>query len=213
LSYDPQFLDSKSKWKTYGIQRGILWSVDSFETIKNYMKKIRLYQWYGDHQSAFNLTEILNDFIKNCYNDHRSDILHKDSVHAISSDISHNKITSSGISALLLIASNQSNKFFNYASLGRSTTPETIGQRHLIDEEVRVSMIIDGGIEAMGNLWNHVATFGYGVTTGKYYEIGIHDGPQEPSTMFSRSVLPAGIDHTQNESFMTVSHTSIWEPS
>ena len=104
---------------------------------------------------------------------------------------------------LILIASNRSNKFFNYASLGRSSTPETIGQRHLIDEEVRVSMIIDGGITPMGNLWNHLATFGYGVTTGKYYEFGIHDGPQEPSTMFARSVLPNGIDHVQNESFIT----------
>ena len=193
-----------------GLQRAISWNRDDYDKIKDYMNKIRLYNFYQDYDSAFNLTAMLNIFIRKQYNDHRLSQLHDLKVEALDTNIGSNKITSAGIIGLVLILSNQSNKFFNYFSMGRGKTPEAIGQKHLIDEEVRISMIIDGGVVARGNVWNHVGTLGYGVTTGTYYEFGIHDGPIEPTRMLSRSVLPNGITHVQNDSFLTASHSTIF---
>ena len=99
MSFDPQFLDIKSRFSLYGIQRAILWDRDCYDTIQNYMSKIRMYEWLGDHQSAFNLTEILNELIKKAYDDHKPHTLYKDKVNVITADISHNKITSAGITA------------------------------------------------------------------------------------------------------------------
>lgn len=193
-----------------GIQRGIVFGRDDYMKIKNYMNKIRQYHFFRDYESAFNLTAMLNIFIRKQYNDHRLSQLHDMKVEAIDASIGSNKVTSLGIIGLVLILSNQSNKFFNYFSMGRGATPETIGQRRLIDEEVRVSMLVDGGVVARGNVWNHVATLGYGVATGKYFEFGIHDGPLEPSTMLARSVLPNGLDHVQNDSFLVASHSTVF---
>jgi hypothetical protein len=193
-----------------GIQRGIVWNVDDYDKLQEYMNMIKTYNFYHDYQSAHNLTTMLNSFIRQTFNDHHPTLLHKTHVSAIDASWSHNKITASGIIGLVLILSNQSNRFFNYFSMGRGTTPEAIGQKHLIDEEVRVSMLVDGGITAHGNVWNHVANLGYGVRSGTYYEFGIHDGPLEPSLMLSRSVLPNGLIHVQNDSFMTASHSTIF---
>lgn len=193
-----------------GIQRAITWSVDDYSKLQDFMAKIRLYNWYKDYQSAFNLTALLNIFIRKTWNDHHPSLLHDIKVEAIDSDIGTNKITASGIIGMVAILSNQSNKFFNYFSMGTGTTPETIGQKSLIAEVIRISVLTDGSIAARGSVWNHVANLGYGAPSGTYYEFGIHDGPLEPSRMFSRSVLPAGLSHVQNESFVTASHSTIF---
>lgn len=192
-----------------GIQRGALFYRQDYEKIKSLMDKIRLYNWFKDYESSYNLTLLFNEHIRSCMNDHHPTSIHDIKVEAQKASISHNKITSAGIIGMLLIFTNQSSKFFNYASLGRSNIPETIGQRKLIDEEIRISMLVDGGVVAHGNIVNHVAQFGYGVRTGTYYEFGIHDGPIEPSLMFARAVLPTPISHTQNDSFMMGSHSTI----
>jgi hypothetical protein len=192
-----------------GIQRGALFHREDFDKIKSLLDKIRLYNWFGDYESSYTLTLLINQHIRACVNDHHPTTIHDIKVEAQNASITHNKITSSGIVGMFLIFANQSNKFFNYASLGRSNIPETIGQRKLIDEEVRVSMLVDGGIVARGNIINHVAQFGYGVRTGNYYEFGIHDAPLEPSLMFARAVLPTAINHIQNDSFMIGSHSTI----
>ena len=203
----------KSSWATLiGVQRGITWSRDEYPKLKEYMDKINLYKWYGDYESAFRLTSFLNIFIRKQYNDHRPSYLYKTKVSANDAGISDNKITALGVVGIVNILANQSIKFFIYMSMGLGTTLETIGQKKLSEEIVRVSVLRDGSMAARGNVWNHVGNFGYGVQTNKYWEFGIHDSPLEPSLMLSRSVLPSGLQQTQNETFLTASHSTVVIP-
>jgi hypothetical protein len=195
-----------------GIQRAALFHREDYDRFSNLMKRMRLYNWYHDYDSSFNLSLMINEHIKKRFDDHHPTMIYDTKIEAQSASIGHNKIPSSGVVGILLILANQSNRFFNYASLGRSNIPETIGQQRLIDEEVRISMVQDGNIVAKGNIMNHFAQFGYGVRTGKYVEFGIHDGPIEPSLMFSRSVLPNAMDHIQGDGFMSGSHTTVLVP-
>jgi len=176
------------------------------------MDKIHMYRWLGDFNSAFRLTAFLNIFIRKQYNDHKPSQLHKTKVSAIDAGIADNKITAPGVIGIVNQLANQSVKFFIYMSMGIGTTVETIGQKKLTQEVVRVSVLRDGSMAARGNVWNHVGNFGYGVTTNKYWEFGIHDAPLEPSLMLSRSVLPSGLQQTQNETFLTASHSTVVIP-
>jgi len=203
----------KSKPATFlGVQRGILWNRDDYDKLNEYMDKINLYKWYGDYDSAFRLTSFLNMFIRKQYNDHRPSLLHKTKVSAIDAGIADNKITAPGVIGIVNILANQSIRFFIYMSMGIGTTVETIGQKKLTQEIVRVSVLRDGSMAARGNIWNHVGNFGYGVQTNKYWEFGVHDAPLEPSIMLSRSVLPSGLQQTQNETFLTASHSTVVIP-
>lgn len=195
-----------------GIQRGIVFDKDDFNKMQDYMKNIRLYNFLGDHDSAFNLSALLNIYIRRQYNDHKPSILHKTKIEAKDADISTNKITAPGAAACILILTGLSNKFFNWMSMGKATAPETIGQRKLIDERIRIPILVNGSVAAHGLIWNHVGNMGYGPPTDTYYEFGIHDGPIEPTTMLSRSVISGGLAHIQNQSFLTASHSSIFVP-
>jgi hypothetical protein len=195
-----------------GIQRGITWDADDFEKLSNYMEMIRVYQWYGDYESAFKLTAYLNIYIRKQFNDHRPSQLYKTDVSALDAAIGPNKITSTGIIGIVNLLANQSVRYYFYMSIGTGTTPEAIGQKHLSAEAGRLSVLKDGSMAARGNVWNHVGNFGYGMPTAKYYEFGVHDSPLEPSKMLSRSVLTTGLQQTQNETFLTASHSSIFIP-
>ncbi len=195
-----------------GVQRGITWSVDDHKKLQDFMSLIRLYEWHGDHESAFRLTAFLNIFIRRQYNDHRPQTLYKTRVEAVDAEIGMNKITSTGIIGIVNILANQSIRYYFYMSMGTGTTPEAIGQKKLTAEAARLSVLKDGSMAARGNVWNHVGNFGYGIPTAKYYEFGIHDSPLEPSKMLSRSVLATGLQQTQNETFLTASHSGIFIP-
>jgi hypothetical protein len=195
-----------------GVQRGVLWSKDEYPKLKEYMDKINLYRWFGDYDSAFRLTAYLNIFIRKQFNDHRPSLLYKTKVSATDAGIADNKITAPGVVGIVNQLANQSIKFFIYMSMGTGTTLETIGQKKLSNEVVRVSVLRDGSMAARGNVWNHVGNFGYGVRTDKFWEFGIHDNPLEPSLMLSRSVLPSGLQQTQNETFLTASHSTVVIP-
>ena len=195
-----------------GVQRGISWNRDEYPKLKEYMDRINLYKWYGDYESAFRLTSFLNIFIRRQYNDHRPSCLYRTKVSANDAGISDNKITASGVIGIVNLLANQSVRYFIYMSMGLGTTLETIGQKKLTEEIVRVSVLRDGSMAARGNVWNHVGNFGYGVRTNKYWEFGIHDSPLEPSLMLSRSVLPSGLQQTQNETFLTASHSTVVIP-
>lgn len=195
-----------------GVQRGIVWNREEYPKLQQYFQDISYYHWFGDYDSAFNLTAKLNIFIRQQYNDHRPSLLHKTRVSANDAGIADNKITAMGVVGIVNILANQSIKFFIYMSMGLGTTLETIGQKKLSEEIVRVSVLRDGSMAARGNVWNHVGNFGYGVQTNKYWEFGIHDSPLEPSLMLSRSVLPSGLQQTQNETFLTASHSTVVIP-
>jgi len=95
--------------------------------------------------------------------------------------------------------------------MGDNPTPERVGQKNLVHEEIRVSVQKEGSMAARGSVWNHVGNMGYGVRTDKYYEFGVHN-KAEGGRMLSRSVLENGIDQVQNDTFLTPSHSSIFEP-
>ena len=193
-----------------GWQRAIKWDVEDFFKLQDFMKLIRSYRSIGDNESAFNLSVLLNMFIRQTYNDHRPNLLYKTRVEARDAQIHHNVITSLGISSMVQILSNQNNKFFMWLSMGTSTVPEAIGQHSLVAEAIRIPITTNGAIAAHGHVWNHVGNLGYGPPSGTYYEFGIHDGPQDPSIMLSRSVLSTGLVHVQNQSFLTASHSTIF---
>jgi hypothetical protein len=195
-----------------GIQRGITWNVEEYDKLQKYMEDIRLYQWHGDHDSAFLLTACLNIYIRRQYNDHRPSLLHRTRVEANDAEIGTNKITATGIIGIVNILANQSIRYYFYMSMGLGTTPEAIGQKRLTAEMARLSVLRDGSMAGRGNVWNHVGNFGYGIPTNRYYEFGIHDSPLEPSKMLSRSVLATGLQQTQSETFLTASHSAIFTP-
>lgn len=203
----------KSRTKPiWGVQRGITWNVEEFDKLQEFMQTIRLYRWFGDFDSAFKLTAHLNIFIRKRFNDHRPTMLYKTKVEANDALVGDNKITASGIVGIVNTLANQSIRFYDFMSMGRGITPETIGQKKLLDEKVRLSVLKDGSMAARGNVWNHVGNFGYGVPTDKYFEFGIHDSPYESAKMLSRSVLAEGLQQYQNDSFLTASHSSIFIP-
>lgn len=195
-----------------GIQRGVVWNVEEYEKLQEFMRTISLYKWYGDYDSAFKLTAYLNIFIRRVSNDHHPTTLYKTKVEANDALVGDNKITSSGIIGIVNTLANQTIKFYNYMSMGLGTVPETIGQKRLISEKARLSVLKDGSMAARGNVWNHVGNFGYGIETNKYFEFGIHDSPLDPSNMLSRSVLVSGLQQIQNDTFLTASHSCVFIP-
>ena len=176
------------------------------------MDDIRLYRFYGDYDSAFRLTALLNIFIRKQFNDQRPSLLHKTRISANDAIVGTNKITSSGVVGIVNTLANQSIRLYIYMSIGTGITPEAIGQKQLVSEQARLSVLKDGGMAARGNVWNHVGNYGYGIPTAKYTEFGIHDLPLEPSQMLSRSVLENGLQHTQNDTFLTASHSCVFVP-
>lgn len=203
--------------RMWGVQRGVLWSADDYSKLQDYMSKIRLYRWLKDFDSAFRLTALLNIFIRKVYDDHRPTELYKTKVEAVDASLSHNKITSTGVVGMVQQLALQTDRFYLWCSMGTNTTPERIGQKKLLAEEIRVSVQKDGSMAGRGSVLNHVANFGYGVRSDTYYEFGVHDANQEPVTaddppsrMLSRSVIPNGLEHTQNDTFITASHSSVW---
>jgi hypothetical protein len=193
-----------------GTQRGVLWNVDDYFKLQDFMGLVRRYNSIGDYESAFNLTTILNMFIRKTYDDHHPNLLHRIRVEALDADIHHNIITAAGNTCMVQILSNQSTRFFLWMSMGTSTVPEAIGQNALLAEVIRIPITTNGSVAAHGHVWNHVANLGYGPPTNTYYEFGIHDAAQEPSNMLSRSVLTTGLSHTQNSTFLTASHSTVF---
>ena len=195
-----------------GIQRAISWNVEEYSKIKDYMAKIRFARFLKDYDFAYSLTKMFNSFIKKRANDHRPTKIYHTDVEAIDAILGFNKVTTRGILWIVARLASQSTKDQTYMSLGTSNVPETIGQRKLLKPEARLSVLIDGGVAARGNVLNHIGTFGYGLRTDKYYEFGIHDSALEPSNMFSRSVIARGLQQTQNGTFLTASHSAVFEP-
>jgi hypothetical protein len=194
----------------HGIQRAAAFHIDDYLFMKNYFDSINWYKWIGEENYAFKLSSEFNVYLRRHFNDHHNANLY--GKQAFDIDIHHNIITAQGIVGMVAQLANQTNKSFTYGSMGFSSVPETIGQKTLIDEKIRVSVLVDGSIIARGNVLNHLINFGYGPISGKYYEFGIHDSDQEPSRMLARAVLKSGVDHTQNKSFVTGSHSTIFSP-
>lgn len=206
----PLTCETQDITRMWGVQRGVLWSADDYDKLNNYMQQVRNLNWFGETDAAFKRTADLNIFIRRTYDDHHPTELGNLKVEAIDASLGHNKITSPGVVGMVQILAMQSDKYYLWCSMGTNTTPERIGQKKLFAEEIRVSVQKDGGMAGRGNVWNHVANFGYGVRTDTYYEFGVHDADDEPSRMLARSVIPNGLEQTQNDTFITASHSTVW---
>lgn len=196
-----------------GIQRAALFSADDYNQIMNYNARVRMLNWLGETDTAFQLTDNLNNFMDKTYNDHRPTLFVNNNarVEAMNAIKGPNKVTSAGVVGMVMILSQQSQLYYLYVSMGLGTTPEAIGQKALQNEQMRVSVETDGSQAGRGNVWNHVGTMGYGAISGTYTEFGIHDKPEEPSRMLARSVIEAGVEHQQNDTFVAASHSLIFE--
>lgn len=201
---------------TIGIQRGGVFPVEDYDKLQEFNSKIRLLKWLGKEEEAFFMQENLNTFLEYRFNDHHPNILGKYAVEAIDASVHHNKVTSAGVVGMVYILAQQTDRYFNWVAMGRGQAPEAIGQKTLLDEELRVSVLTDGSQAARGTVWNHVGNLGYGAISGDYYEFGIFDLPEDiPPTkisrMLARSVMPNKLTHTQNDTFVTASHSMIFE--
>lgn len=195
-----------------GIQRAALFSADDYNNIMGYNARVRMLNWLGDTDNAFSLTNDLNNFMTKRRNDHRVQLSYNNKkIEAWDAIEGPNKVTSAGVVGMVQLLSQQSQLYYLYVSMGLGTTPEAIGQKFLQNEQMRVSVETDGSQAGRGSVWNHVGTMGYGAISGTYTEFGIHDKPDEPSRMLARSVIEAGVEHVQNDTFVAASHSLIFE--
>lgn len=206
-----EFSDKIPRGNFWGLQRAASWYIDDYMKLVDYHNKVNLLSWLGNHDIAFRMTADFNIFIRKVWNDHHPNKLGNTFVEAIDASLDHNMIVANGIVGIVQQLGLQTTDAFLWVSMGDNQTPERIGQKNLISEEMRVSVQKDGSMAARGSVWNHVGNMGYGVRTDKYYEFGIHN-KAEGGRMLSRSVLENGVDQVQNDTFLTPSHSSIFEP-
>lgn len=122
--------------------------------------------------------------------------------------IKPNKILKDGLTRLNLIMANKSNAFFYYYVSGEGTSPVSIGNKGLDDENARVDMRTDGILDAFGNVLFMRARFPTGIPDATISEFGAADSEEDPSTFCWRVALNSGeyLEHTQGETFYNGSH-------
>lgn len=195
-----------------GIQHAASFNVEDYQNLQDYNQRVRMLNWLGYADEAFELTDNLNNFMKKRHDDHRAPLCFDNKkIEAIDAIVGTNKVVSSGVVGMVQLLAQNSQEFFLYVSMGLGTTPEAIGQKNLQDEQMRVSVETDGSQAGRGSVWNHVGTMGYGAISGNYTEFGIHNKPEEPSRMLARSVITDGVTHVQNDTFVAASHSLIFE--
>ena len=176
-----------------------------------YTKKIQFANFIQEYDHAYMLTKVLNSYIKKRANDHKpTKLYHLDNIEALDAILGFNKITTRGIIEVVRKQAMQAVDDFVYMSVGTSKIPEAIGQKALYAPVARLPILIYGGVTAKGSTLNHVGTFGYGLESNTYYEFGIHNA-ELGGVMFSRSVIESGLVQTQNNTFLTGSHSAVYE--
>ena len=194
-----------------GIQRAISWNADDYSKIMEYTKRIQFANFLHEYDHAYMMTKILNSHIKKRANDHKPNKLyHMDNIESIDAILGFNKITTRGIIEFVKKQASQPVDDFVIMSIGTSKIPEAIGQKALYVPVARLPILLYGGVTAKGNVLNHVGTFGYGLESNTYYEFGIHNAPLG-GIMFSRSVIESGLKQEQNNTFLTGSHSAVFE--
>lgn len=188
-----------------GIQRGVLWDADNYW-------KIKMFFWYlkaADYDYLNTKVEELDDMIDARWNDHKN--VKFNAIEPLDVAKNHNAMTYPGMGGWARILAKQSDKYFLYVGIGTGTTPPGVGQNQMVAPIARVSVDQDGALSARGNVLVHVGNFGYGVPTADVFEVGIFDDPIE-GDMMSRSVFSNALQHTQNQTFVTCSHSAIMIP-
>lgn len=117
-----------------------------------------------------------------------------------------NKILKDGLTRFNSIMANKSSAFFNFYASGTGTSPVSIGNKGLDDENARVDMRRDGILDATGNVLFMRARFPSGIADADISEFGACDQAEDPSTFAWRVVLSDPLEHIQNERFYNSSH-------
>lgn len=119
-----------------------------------------------------------------------------------------NKILKDGLTRLNLIMANKSSAFFYFIASGEGTSPVSIGNKGLDDENARIDMRTDGILDAFGNVLFMRARFPTGIPDATITEFGACDNEEDPSTFCWRVVLDPTeyLTHTQNETWYNSSH-------
>lgn len=119
-----------------------------------------------------------------------------------------NKILKDGLTRLNLIMAGKSGGFFYFIASGEGTSPVSIGNKKLDNENARVDMRTDGILDAFGNTLFMRARFPTGIPDATITEFGACDAAEDPSTFCWRVVLDPTeyLEHTQNETWYNSSH-------
>lgn len=122
---------------------------------------------------------------------------------------SDNMVVLSGLTKMAEILTNNSNTFFTYLEVGRSSLAVDLLHLSLADPVYRVNVQDLGWIEPHGAKILTGSMFPPDMTSATIREIGCFDGPTDPSTMFWKVVIDQEdkvLYHTEGQTYVTVSH-------
>lgn len=187
-----------------GVDICALWSVNDTYAYDLYTKCIQLEG--VDRELAIENAQYFDEQLLRRFQDKRSGSNPK--LEPLQVGCKKNKILKDGLTRFNLIMANKSSGFpFFYAS-GTGTSPVSIGNKKLDDENARVDMRKDGILDATGNVLFMRARFPSGIADADISEFGACDLAEDPSTFFWRVVLDPSevLEHTQNQTWYNSSH-------
>lgn len=187
-----------------GIDVSVLWDVNNKYAWDLYSKCIQLNG--ADRELSIQNALYFDEQVLRRFDDKRSGT--NSQLEPLQITVKPNKILKDGLTRFNLIMANKSSGFpFFYAS-GIGTSPVSIGNKKLDDENARVDMRRDGILDATGNVLFMRARFPSGIADADVSEFGACDLAEDPSTFFWRVVLDSNevLEHTQNQTWYNSSH-------
>lgn len=187
-----------------GVELSALWDVKDTYAWDLFGKCIQLEG--VDRELAIANAQYFDEQLFRRYDDRRSGTDPK--LEPLQVGVQSNKILKDGLTRLNLIMANKSGGFFYFYASGEGTSPVSIGNKTLDDENARVDMRTDGILDAFGNVLFMRARFPTGVPDATISEFGACDTEEDPSTFCWRVVLDPTeyLEHTQGETWYNGSH-------
>lgn len=187
-----------------GIEISALWDVKDTYAWDLYSKCI---QAQGiDRDVSIHNAQYFDEQLFRRYNDKRSGTNPK--LEPLHIGCRKNKILKDGLTRLNLIMAGKSGGFFYFYASGTGTSPVSIGNKGLHDENARIDMRTDGILDAFGNVLFMRARFPTGIPDATISEFGACDTEEDPSTFCWRVVLEPSeyLEHVQGETWYNGSH-------
>lgn len=187
-----------------GIDISATWSVNDTYAWDMYSRCIELKS--VDRELSILNAQYFDEQMLRYYEDKRSGTDPK--IEPLQVAVKPNKILKDGLTRFNLIMANQSGAFFYFYASGTGTSPVSIGNKKLHNENARIDMRTDGILDASGNSLFMRARFPSGIADATITEFGACDEPENPSTFAWRVKLDPTeyLNHVQNETWYVSSH-------
>lgn len=187
-----------------GVELSALWSVDDKYAWDLFGKCIQLQG--VDRELSIRNAQYFDEQLFRRYDDKRAGTDPK--LEPLQIGVQNNKILRDGLSRLNQIMAGKSGGYFYFYASGEGTSPVSIGNKGLDDENSRVDMRTDGILDAFGNVLFMRARFPSGIADATISEFGACDAEEDPSTFCWRVVLDSNeyLEHTQGETWYNGSH-------